>query len=127
MRIWPTGRNNIVDDQHLLAGLDGIGLDLEEIFAVFLFEGRCFDGTGQLAGFPHRHEACSQPQRQTGAKQEASSVQANDDVGFVGATIVFDDEEFEGTDEILVQLRIAKEGENVFEQDAFGGEIWELA
>lgn len=121
-----TGGNDIVDDQHLLTGLDGIGLHLEEILAVLLLVGLGHAGTGQLALLAHGDEAGTQAQGQARAHQEAAGLETHDDIGLL-AVVALEDLQFQGADESLVQRRVGEDREDILKQDAGGREVRELA
>jgi hypothetical protein len=119
-----TSRDDVVDHEHLLARLHGVGLHLEEVAAVLLLVGSRLGGARQLALLADGRKAGAQSQRQAGAEQEAAGVQADHDVGLF---VLLRDVEHQGADEVFVQRRVGEEGHDVLEQDARAGEVGELA
>src|SRR5262249_8260100 len=89
-----TGRDDVVNDENLLAGLHAIGLHLEKILSVFLLVARRLGGARQLALLAHRDEASAQPEGKRRPKQKAPRLQADNDVGL--PTVGFQDVQFEG-------------------------------
>lgn len=122
-----TGGDDVVYHEDRLALLDGIGLYLEEVLTVLLLIARGLGGTRQLALFPHGHKARAQTKSEAGSEEKASGLQADDDVWSLAFGVVAGDVEFEGADESFVQVGVAEEGEDVFEEDARRGEVWKLA
>lgn len=121
-----TGSNNVVNDKDLLAGLDRIGLHLEEILAILLLVALGFTRTGKLALLAHGDEAGTQTQRQAGTDQETASLETDNDIGLL-ATVVGKNVEFQRANEGLVQSRIGEDRQDIFEQNSRGGEVRELA
>jgi hypothetical protein len=120
----PTSGNDVVDDEDLLARLDSVGLHLEEVCAVLLHVLGRLAGTGQLALLADGHKGSAEAQGQRGAEEEAAGIEANNDVGLLGA---LGNVQLEGAQQRLVQRRIGEDGQDVLEQDAGGGEVGELA
>ena len=74
----PPGRQQIVDDEHPLAGADGVGVDLEHRLAVLQGVGDR-DGLGrQLALLADRDEADPEQVGQSPAEDEASGLHPDD-------------------------------------------------
>lgn len=121
-----TSSNNVINDQDLLAGLDGTGLHLEEILTILLLVALGLARTGELALLAHGDEASTQTQRQAGTHQEATGLEADNDIGLL-ITVVGDDVKFQGADQGLVQRRIGEDRKDILEQDSGRGEIRELA
>lgn len=117
-------RDDVVHNEHLLARLYRVGLHLEEVLAVLLFVACRLGRAGQLALLPHGHEAGVEAQGQGGAEEEASGLEAYDDIRLL---VCVCDVELEGADERLVSLGIGEDGEDVFEEDAGRWEVGELA
>lgn len=117
-----TSRNNVVDDQDLLARLDGTLLHLKVVDAVLLLVGDAHAGAGHLAPLADGHEAGIEAQGQRGAKQEAAGVQADDDVGLDAA---LEDLQLERAEEGEVGGGVLEQGEDVDELDALDGEVGE--
>lgn len=80
-----TRRNDIVNNQHLLALGDGICLHLEQILAVLLDVLGRDAGAWQLALLSHSGKGNAEAQGHAGAKEEAAGIKANNDIGLVGA------------------------------------------
>lgn len=121
-----TSSNNVINDEDLLAGLDGIGLHLEEILTILLLVALGLARTGELALLAHGDEAGTQTQRQAGSHQEATGLKADNDIGLL-ATVVGDDVKFQGADQGLMQRGIGEDRQDILEQDSRRGEIRELA
>lgn len=122
-----TSRNDIIDNQHLLPLLDGIPLHLEEITAILLDILGRLTRPRQLAPLAHRHKAGAQSQRKTGAEQEATRIQAHDDIWLAGGAKLLRDGKLQRAQQALVQRGVGEDGQNVLEQDARLGEVGELA
>lgn len=122
-----TRSDDVVDNQHLLPALDGVGLHLEEIAAILLLVLGRLTRAGQLALLAHRDEAGAQTQRQAGAEEEPAGVEPNHDVWLGRVTKLLLDGELQGAQQALVQLRVGEDGQDVFEEDAGLGEVLELA
>lgn len=121
-----TGRNDIVNDEDPLSWSDGVLLHLKVIFTVLFRERGRLGGTGQFPGLAHRHETSTESQGQARAEQEATSVEADDDVGFRLLAVIAEDVQLQGSDQGLVQCRIGEDGQDVFEEDARRGEVRKL-
>lgn len=121
----PTGSNNVINDENLLAGLDGIGLHLEEILTILLLVALGFTGAGELALLAHGDETGTETQRQAGSHKEATGLEADNDIGLLA--VVGEDVKFQGADQGLMQSRIGKDRQDILEQNSRGGEIRELA
>jgi hypothetical protein len=91
-----TCSNDIVNDQNLLSRLNAIALHLKEVFAIFLLVSGRLAGSRQLAFLPHRHEARTNSQCQTRAKQESSCFQSYNDIGLLLGCICFEDVQLQG-------------------------------
>lgn len=117
-----TSRDNVVDDQDLLARLDGALLHLKVVDAVLLLVGDAHAGAGHLAPLADGHEAGIEAQGQRGAKEEAAGVEADDDVGLDAA---LEDLQLEGAEESEVGGGVLEQGEDVDELDALDGEVGE--
>jgi hypothetical protein len=121
-----TGCDNVIDNDNLLARLDGVGLHLEKVLAVLLLVALGFTRTGQLALLANRDKASAKSQGQAGAEKEASSLQSNDNIGLL-VTVCFEDVQFEATEEGFVQGRIGEDRKDILEENARRGEVGELA
>jgi len=96
-----TSGNNVINNQHLLPALDGALLHLEEITAILLDKLGRLARPRQLAPLAHGNKSRIESQRQRGPEQEASRIEANDNV-WLGAAELLDDGELEGAHEALV-------------------------
>lgn len=74
------GRQDVVDQQDAIAGLDGVGVNLEDIGPVFegvsLAASRC----GKLSGFADRNEARRKVPCDGGSEDEPARLGAGDDL-----------------------------------------------
>lgn len=122
-----TCSNDIVNNYHTLALLDGITLDLEKVLAILLLIGNRLRRTRQLALLANWDKGSAQPQRQAGTKQEASGIQTNDDLGLLVGAVGLDQMQFKGPHEQLMEFRVGEERKDVDEVDARRGEVGELA
>lgn len=124
-----TSGNDVVHHKDCLPRLDGILLQLEVICAVLLQVLSRDARARQLALLADGHEAGVQPQGQRGAEQEASGVQADDDVGLddvVGAAEV-EELQLEGAEEGGVGGRVKEPWHNIQEVDTGDGEVGKTA
>lgn len=121
-----TGCDNVINNDNLLARLDGVGLHLEKVLAVLLLVALSLTRTGQLALLANRDKASAKSQGQAGAEKEASSLQSNDNIGLL-VTVCFEDVQFEATEEGFVQGRIGEDRKDILEENARRGEVGELA
>ena len=122
-----TGSDDVVDDQHALAGAQGAVLHLEVVGAVLLFVGRGGAGAGQLAALADGDEGGSEAEGERGGEEEAAGVEADDNVGEapVAAGEGGADLELEGAQEGGVDGGVAEQGHDVDEGDAGDGEAVE--
>src|ERR1700682_408898 len=67
-----TGGEQVVANDHALAGLDGVFVDFERVRAVFQRIGDAGGFGGKLIWFSNRNETCVEPVRQSGSKNEAA-------------------------------------------------------
>lgn len=121
-----TRRNDIVNNQDLLALANGILLHLEQILAVLLDVLGRDARAGQLALLAHGSKADAQAQRQARAKEEAAGIEADNDIGLVGAKGLRD-LQLEGRQQRGVGFRVGEEGHDVDEVNSRDGEVGELA
>lgn len=119
-----TCRDNVVDDQDLLAGLDGVLLHLEVILTVLLLVGGRHARARELALLADRHEAGTETEGKRGTEEEATGIEADHDVGLAGRGEV-KNLELEGTEELLVNRGVLEEGQNVDKVDALDREVLE--
>lgn len=122
-----TSCNDIVNNQHLLSALDGIGLHLEEITSILLLVFGRLARTWQLAPLAHRYKARAQPQRQTGSKQEPARIEPDNYIGLASRAELLLNRQFQPAQQALVQLWVRKNGQNILEENAGLREILELA
>lgn len=126
LEAYHTGSNDVVDNQDLLAGLDGIVLHLEEVLAVLLLVANGLTGTGELALLAHGNEAGTETEGQARAHEETTGFETDDHIGLL-ATVVLENVELKGADEGLVQGVVGEDGHDILEQNSRGGEVRELA
>lgn len=119
-----TCRNDIVDNQDLRAGLDGVGLNLEKVFAVLLLVAGRLAFARQLALLTHRGKAAAEPQSQTGAEQEAASLETDNHIGLFEVVGYV---QLESAKQRLVEGRVGEDRQDVLEQDTRRGKVGELA
>lgn len=127
MKGFLTSSDNVVDNQDLLALLDGILLHLEEILAVLLDVLGRDARAGELALLANSGKGHTEAQSQGGAKEEATGVKTNNDIGLARGGKGLGDLQLEGVEEGGVGLRVGKEGHDVDKVDAGDGEVGELA
>lgn len=118
--------DNVIDNDNLLARLDGVGLHLEKVLAVLLLVALGLTRAGQLALLANRDKASAKPQGQAGAEKEPSSLQSNDNIGLL-VTVGFEDVQFKATEESFVQGRIGEDRKDILEENARRREVGELA
>ena len=120
-----TCSDDIIHNQHFLPPPYPIRLHLEPIFAILLLVPRLDQRPRHLPYLAHGDKPRAQLQRQAGPKQEASRFQAHHDVGL--ALDAVEDVELERGEQVAVRLDVGEDGQDVFEEDALGGEVGELA
>ncbi|KAH3670712.1 hypothetical protein OGAPHI_001227 [Ogataea philodendri] len=117
-----SGGQDVVDDDDVGSLRDGLGLDLEKVLAVLFGECCRVQLTRQLSLLSNRNKACIDCQRKRWAEQEPSGLQSHDVVyGLVwerGLQV-----QLERSDEFVEQRRVSKDRQEVFEQNALGGEV----
>lgn len=121
-----TRRNDIVNNQHLLALADGISLHLEQILAVLLDVLGRDAGAWQLALLSHSGKRNAEAQGQTGAEEKAAGIKANNDIGLVGAKGL-GDLQLEGGQQRGMGLGVGEEGHDIDKVNSRDGEVGELA
>lgn len=121
-----TRRNDIVNNQHLLALADGICLHLEQILAVLLDVLGRDAGAWQLALLSHSGKRNAEAQGQAGAEEEAAGIKANNDIGLIGAKGL-GDLQLEGGQQRGMGLGVGEEGHDIDKVNSRDGEIGELA
>lgn len=125
-KVKHTSSNDVVDDDHLLTGLDRIGLHLEVVRAILLLVTLGVARTGELALLANGDKASTHAQGQARSHQEATGLQANDDIGLLVA-VALEDVELQAAEQGFVQHGISEDREDIFEQDTGGREVGELA
>ena len=116
------GRQEVVDDQHLLARLDRVAMDLERVRAVFE---RVLDGDRlgrQLAELPDRDQAGVELVGHRGTEDEPARLHPDDDVDLL--VLVRLEHQI---DRLLVGAGILEQGRDVVEEDAGLREVGDLA
>lgn len=121
-----TRRNDIVNNQHLLPLLDGILLHLEQVLAVLLDILGSDTRAGQLALLSHSGKGNAEAQSQTRAEEEATGVEADNDIGLAVAKGL-GDLQLEGGQQGGMGIRVGEEGHDVDEVNPWDGEVGELA
>ena len=117
-RRGPTGRHHVVHDQHLLARLHGIAVDLEKVGAVLELVLLPLDLPRQLARLAHRHESGTEPVGDGRGEDEPSGLDAEHPVDPVVGEVVR-----QRVDRRPERLRVAEERRDVLEGDAWLGEV----
>jgi len=116
------GGEEIVNEQHALAGVDGVEMNLDAVAAVFEVVGRAGGFGGELAGLADGDEAGGEGLRDGGAEDEAAGLGADDEVYMLAAVGVGHELDGEGEG-----ARVAKERREVLEADAGLREVFDLA
>jgi hypothetical protein len=93
------------------------------VCSILFLKARGLGRTWQLPLLSYRHKARSNPQRETRAEEEASSVKTDDNVGLVVDTVRFQDVELEGADEAFMQRGILSRNEAYALQRASRGDL----
>lgn len=119
--------NDVVDDEHSLAGFDAVSLNLKEVFPILLLECSCLGGSWEFSLLSHRHKAGTELQCQAGAEQEASCLECDDDIWGLFLPVAVGDLQFERSNQRSVKKRIGEERKNVFEEDSRRGKVGVLA
>lgn len=83
-----TCRDDVIHNQDLLTRLDGIRLHLEEVCAILLLIGRRDARAGELALLSDRGKADSESEGKSRTEEEATRIQADDNVGLGGETLL---------------------------------------
>lgn len=122
-----TCRDNIIHNQDLLSGLDGVLLHLEIIRAIFLLISCGHTGTRQLALLANSNEARVELQGQRRTEQEASGIQADNDIGLdlVIGTAKLKKLQLERSQQSCVDGRVQEPWHNIKKVDARNGEVAE--
>ena len=116
------GGQQVVHEQHPLARLDGVGVQLERGAAIFQVVTGLYGAMGQFAGFAHERQAGVELERDAGAEGEATGL----DDGHLGDMVagVPAGQEINGGAQ---QPGIGEHRRDVFEQDAGLGEVGHVA
>lgn len=124
-----TSSNDVVDDQHFLALLDDALLHLEVVGAVLLHVLGGDTRAGQLALLADGDEAGVEAQGHGWAEQEATGVEADDDVRGDGVAIAAEvlELKLQGAEQGGVDLGVEEPGHDVQEVDARDGEVGKAA
>lgn len=121
-----TGGNDVVDDENLLALFDGVLLHLEKVLAVLLDVLGGDARTGKLALLADSGKGDAEAQSEARAKEEAASIEADNDVGLdVGK--VLEDLELESVDEGGMGFGVGEEWHDIDKVNAGDGKVRELA
>lgn len=126
-----TSRNDVVDNDNPLSLLYSIGLQLEMIRPILLLIARRNRLTRQLALLPHRHKPSPKPQRQRRPKQEPSTLQPHHNIHLAFLSHIrakhIRNLQLQRADQAVVQRVRGEQRHDVFEENALGREVWELA
>lgn len=106
--------------------MDGILLHLEQVLAILLDILGSDARAGQLALLSHSSKANAEAQSQARAKEEATGIQADNDIGLVGAEGLRD-LQLEGGQQRGMGVRVGEEGHDIDEVNPRDGEVGELA
>jgi hypothetical protein len=110
-------RLNSLNNNDGLAGLDGVLLHLEAVDTVLLLVLDDVARAGELAGLADGDEGGTEAHGDDGAEEEATGVEADNDVG-LDTGVDGGDVRDEVGDEGLESERVTEEGEDVEEGDA---------
>src|SRR2546427_2281084 len=116
------GREQVVHDQDLLARADAILVDGEHVPAVLELVLLLDHRRGELALLAHGHEARAKLVREHPAEDEAARLDADHDID--GALRILRGKMF---DDRRPRRRVLEQRGDVLEEDAFGGEILDVA
>ena len=81
------GGEQVVDDENALAGLDGVALNLDGVWAVFLLVRLAERVAGQFARLAQRHEADAERECNDGTEDEAARFETSDSVDLLCAKV----------------------------------------
>lgn len=118
-----TCRNDIVHNHYLGTLFDRISLHLEGVRAILLLILFCNALSRQLALLPHGNKARADFPRQRRTKEKTATLQTDHDIDPMVWTKCVDELQFQGGDEILMEVMVAKEWHDVFEENAGAREI----
>src|SRR5262245_59228437 len=116
------GGQQVVYDNHLLPGLDGIFMDLQRIQAVFQLIAPLDSLRRKFAGFADRNKAGVQTVGQSRTKDETARFDGQDRID-LGVEVMLG----KRVDERGKAHLVLEQGGDVVEQDAFLGEVRDLA
>ena len=112
------GGEEVVDEHDSLAGLDGVLVDFQRVGTVLQVVSHAGDGRRELAGLADRDEAGVEPVGESGAKDEAASLDAEDEVD-----LLFDVVSSESVNEFGEAGLVFEQRGDVVEEDARLGKI----
>ena len=118
----PAGGQDIVDDQHILAGRDGVLVDLQYVGPIFE---RVFDALTlgrKLFLLANRDKAIAQGIGDGGSDDEAARFNAEDQVDWAGGVALS-----QAIDDPLEPGRVFQQGGDVVEIDAWLREVGDFA
>ena len=118
----PAGREQVVDDEDPLSGLDRVGVDLEGRRAVLELVLDLDRLRRQLAELAHRHEAGAELVGQRRAEDEAARLHADHEVDLRAADLLG-----HAVDHLAERVRLLEERGDVVEADARLREVGDLA
>lgn len=96
-----------------------IGLHGKCVGPVFFFKFCGFNVAGELSRLPDRYEAGSEAQGQGRSEEEASGVEADNDIWDVVGAENFEYLEFVCSNKVEMETGRREERQDIFEQDAF--------
>lgn len=117
-----TGGEEVIDEEDLFAGEDGVLVDFDLGFAVFEGVGEAAGAPGEFAAFADGDEAGVEAVGDGGGEDEAAGVDADDFVDFRGAGGFAEE-----ADGFAEEVGVGEDGGDVAEEDAGFGEIGDIA
>src|SRR5215831_183205 len=117
-----TGREEVVDREHALAGLDRVRVHCERVAPVLELVLHLDRLARELARLAHRHETRIQLMRERAAQDETSRFDADDHIDALRLVAPG-----ERVDDELERRTVLEKGCDVLEEDAFRGEVLDVA
>ena len=118
-----TSSNNVIYHNHLLTRFDRVALHLKVVFPILFHVASSLRGTWELPLLPYGHKTSTKPQCQTRTEQETSCLKSDDHIWFVILAVGIQDLYLECSDKVLVKVGVGKDGQDIFEEDAWRGKI----
>ena len=116
------GGEDIIDDEDVLARLDGIGVHFEAVGAIFEVVIDAADDVGQLFGFANRDESGAESMGHGRSKEIAAGFDADHDVDGFPAIVLL-----QGVDRLSESVLVFEQGGDVVELDSWLGKVGDLA